>query len=378
VEDVMRTLDLIRAATVVGILVVAACGGDDDGGGGGEGAASSTGTAGAGTGGTGTGGGAMVQNVRVSGTVVDFETLMPIAGSATVTTTALEPPPTISVTGAEFTLENVPPFSVFHLLAGAPPEYRNTYNTATETTDMDVAGVQAPILKETYIATLNSAFGVTPAGGTGILVARLVDEAGMPRAGVPGNVLTLNGAQPPIAPFFLDANKAPDPQANATSASGYVVFYNVPPGLVTLGAEEGGGWTITAASAPVAAAVVTLADGLAGMGGPILPVNVSFSTDVVPIFSARGCANCHTTGNAPGDLQLSGGENTIYQELVQEISPKFNVVRVNLGMPAQSLILTMPSLDVEPDSHPNATFISQNDPDYLKIRVWIEEGALQN
>ena len=45
-------------------------------------------------------------------------------------------------------------------------------------------------------------------------------------------------------------------------------------------------------------------------GASMLPMNVSFAKDVVPIFTNRGCVNCHS-GNGPGKdlggLQLSGG-----------------------------------------------------------------------
>ena len=38
----------------------------------------------------------------------------------------------------------------------------------------------------------------------------------------------------------------------------------------------------------------------------------------------------------------------------------------------------MPSFEPEPDAHPNATFTSNADPDYLILLAWIKEGAMQN
>src|SRR5262249_20667761 len=56
--------------------------------------------------------------LEVTGHMIDFETKMPLASTATMATAALSPPPSVSVTGADFTLASVPPFSVFYLLAG--------------------------------------------------------------------------------------------------------------------------------------------------------------------------------------------------------------------------------------------------------------------
>jgi len=47
-------------------------------------------------------------------------------------------------------------------------------------------------------------------------------------------------------------------------------------------------------------------------------------------------------------------------------------------MPEKSLLLTMPSAESPPDSHPNVTFTGPQDPDYLKILVWVREGAKDN
>ncbi|HLL25702.1 MAG TPA: hypothetical protein VK427_26375, partial [Kofleriaceae bacterium] len=52
-------------------------------------------------------------------------------------------------------------------------------------------------------------------------------------------------------------------------------------------------------------------------------------------------------------------------------------VRVNTTTPAASLILTKP-LREEPPNHQTATFQNAQDPDYLKLLVWISEGAKNN
>ena len=52
----------------------------------------------------------------------------------------------ISVTGADFEISGIAPHSVFQILAGAPPDYRNTYGDAVTVTDADVSGVQARVV----------------------------------------------------------------------------------------------------------------------------------------------------------------------------------------------------------------------------------------
>lgn len=316
----------------------------------------------------------------VTGTVVDFETGEPISGSASINTDGLEPPPTISVTGADFTLEGVPPFSVFHILAGSPPSYRATYSVATEVTDRDIDGVIAEIVSEAYVADLAGAFGVDAAAGTGVVLAQVVDDAGEPIAGIPAAAFDVG---PGVAgPFFLDADRLADPGANATSASGYVVLFDVPPGLYAVGAVAGSGFTMVMPESPSAATAATLAKVVVNDGeAPDLPVDVSFSADVAPIFLARGCVNCHDGGGIGkdlGGLHLNGAPDKMYKELATEISEIHQIIRVDLETPENSLMLTMPSREDPPDAHPNVTFASSADPDYQTILAWIQEGALNN
>jgi hypothetical protein len=68
----------------------------------------------------------------------------------------------------------------------------------------------------------------------------------------------------------------------------------------------------------------------------------------------------------------------MYKELAQEISPNHGTLRVDVNNPAQSLMLRMPGREDPPDAHPNVTFASADDPDYILIHAWISEGALEN
>jgi hypothetical protein len=105
-------------------------------------------------------------------------------------------------------------------------------------------------------------------------------------------------------------------------------------------------------------------------------MNISFSQQIVPIFSQRGCVACHSGGGIGkdlGGLKLDGPQQQVYTETVDE-----DPTRVVAGMPAMSLLLTMPSPEQPPDRHPNVTFTGPDDPDFVKIEIWIREGALQN
>lgn len=323
--------------------------------------------------------GADIASYTVTGSAVDFATGETL-DSATITTDGITPPPTVSVTGADFEIANVPPGSVFYLLAGSPPEYLDTYSAAIEVGEADLDDVVAGVVSEDYLAGLAEAFGVEPQDGTGVLIARAVDDAGEPVADLPAAAFQLDGG-PATGPFFLDENREPDPALEATSASGYVVYVDVEPGEVAITAAEGSDYTMTMASSPVASATATLGVVAITEGDTPLPMNVSFSDDIVPIFAMRGCTACHSGGGIGkdlGGLVLDGGENRIYKELTEELSPNDNILRVDLEMPADSLLLRMPSREDPPDRHPNSTFASPQDPDYLLILAWISEGALQN
>jgi hypothetical protein len=377
-----RSLAIVLAAVVSAMAASACDGGEETTGGGGTGGTGGGGGPG-GSGGDagGTGGQVQVQTVTVAGTVVDFQTGMPVSESATLSTTGLSPAPKVSVTGADFEVEGVAPYSVFYMLAGAPPGHHNTYNGATVVEAVDVSGLKQAVVAEAFLTELATAFGEASGPGKGTIIARAVDESGNPDEGVPASAFTIDGGVPAKTPHFLDAQLAPAPNLTATSASGYVVFYDVPEGLVTVGAADGSGLGISGPQTPSAANVVSLVTLTVTAGGPVLPTNVSFTGDVVPIFKARGCEVCHS-GNSPGadlgDLSLNGSDNSIYKDLTQELSKNFGTTRVDLMAPEKSLVLTMPSAENPPDPHPNASFASASDPDYLTLLAWITEGAQQN
>lgn len=325
------------------------------------------------------GGDAADGQLSVSGRVVDFETGDPVDGTITVATRGLTPAPVVTIGGSEYVLEGVTPHSVFHVLAGAPPTHRSTYGEAIEVTDEDLWDVDVRVVSEAYLAELADAFAVTPSAGNGVLLAKAVDDGGAAKPGVPaGSFIAPEGA---IGPFFLDADLRPAPALAETSASGWAVFFEVEPGVVGLLAEPGSGYTMEMPTSPIAPAAATVATVVVIDGESPLPQNVSFEGDVRPIFQERGCENCHS-GSGPGrdlgNLTLDGSSSLIYRELVEETALAPGAQRIDLANPEASLVLTMPSAEDPPDAHPNITFTSALDPDYLTILVWIREGAREN
>lgn len=314
----------------------------------------------------------------VEGTVVDFESGQPIAGAASVATSGLMPDPMITSQGATFSIRGVPENSAFQILASAP-SHRPTFSEAVIVETDDLSDVKVASVSETFITNLAAGFQITPSAARGILLARVVNDAGQPKAGVAKTNFVLDGSV--SGPFFLGDNRQPLPNATATSASGWVVWFEVTPGLTKLSTPMGAPATLDMAISPISAGTVTIAQIRAVDGAPVVPKNVSFANQIVPIFrlvaeGGRGCAACHSGGGIGrdlGGLTLDASANLIFKELTQE-----DPLRVQPLAAEQSQLLTYPSRENPPDRHPNVTFTGPLDPDYLKILVWIREGAKDN
>jgi hypothetical protein len=316
-------------------------------------------------------------SLTVTGTVVDFQTGAAVAGAASVATTALVPTPKVSVEGAAFTIDGVPENSAFQVLASVPPTHHSTYSQVITVTNNSLDGIKVAAVSEQFLGTLATGFNVTPSGAKGILLLHLVDAAGQPKSGVAASNLVLANTTGATGPKFLDANLARAPNATTSSTSGWVVFFEVPAGIISLGVAANATATLEMASSPVAAGTVTIADVKVTDGAPApMPTNISFTQQVFPIFTARGCVACHSGGGPGkdlGGLMLDGGSNLAFKELTVE-----NPLRVQPAAPEKSLVLTMPSAETPSDGHPNVTFTGPQDPDYIKILVWIREGAKSN
>ena len=247
-------------------------------------------------------------------------------------------------------------------------------------TDHSITDVNAYIVADAYLTKLRTAFAVTPQSGTATVFIRAQDATGAATTGIGAAALTVPGTGVK-GPYFVDAKLQAAPSATATSASGYLVYFNVPAGQLVLGA--GTGYTVQSADTPVASDGVSLIAAVVAKGTATTPpaTNISFQQTVMPVFISRGCYNCHSgngAGRRLGDLVLDGSAKQIYAALTSDLSPTYKTTRINPKDPPKSLVLTMPSLETPPDPHPTVVFASSADADYLKILTWIKEGAKFN
>lgn len=92
---------------------------------------------------------------------------------------------------------------------------------------------------------------------------------------------------------------------------------------------------------------------------PLDPTDtISFSAEIVPIFSEQSCANCHS-----GSIDPNLGVANPYSEIVPDYTTPFE--------PNNSSIYTTPSPS---GNHSNKYTAEQS----ALIKQWIEQGALDN
>ena len=328
--------------------------------------------------------------LRVSGIVVDFQTGDPVY-DATVTTLGLNPVSEGALAGSEYQLYT-PPYSAFHILAGAEPLYMLTVGAPVQVDGAAIEAVPAETMRRAYISLLAGIYGVTPTPGYAIVFAQAVYPDGRPRAGLGPDAFELPDASTVRGPYFLADDLGPDPDAYETGARGYFVLFDVPEGAATFIPGLEADYAITGTSPTYRDAVtimkVTIADRDPGAPPPLPgepadpspPVEgpLAFVTDIMPVFVRNGCIVCHSAGGEgydQGGLNLTGDPRLVHEELTVEVSPNHDVVRTNSAYPAGSLLLTMPSFEDPPDVHPNAIFLDEYARDYLLLRTWTEQGA---
>lgn len=328
--------------------------------------------------------------LRVSGLVVDFQTGDPVL-DASVTTLGLNPVSEGTLTGPEYLLYS-PPYSAFHILAGSEPLYMLTVGAPVQVDGAAIEAVPAETMRRAYISLLAGIFGVTPTPGYGIVFGQAVYEDGRPRSGISGEAFELPDAPTVRGPYFLADDLGPDPEAYQTGDRGYFVLFDVPEGAATFIPGVGGEYYVTGTSPTYRDAVtimkVTVEDrapgdplpppGEPGDPPPLVEGPIAFVTDIMPLFVRNGCIVCHSAGEEGydlGGLNLTGDPRGVYDELTVEISPNHDEVRTNPAYPEGSLLLTMPSFEDPPDTHPNAIFLDEYNRDYQLLRTWVEQGA---
>lgn len=95
------------------------------------------------------------------------------------------------------------------------------------------------------------------------------------------------------------------------------------------------------------------------VAAPDPTVEVKFSLEIAPIFSANNCINCHKTGGTSPDLTVANAYNSIYPTLVDLDNPELSTIYLK---PAAS------------SNHPAKYTPNQQ----ALVLEWIKQGAKNN
>lgn len=321
--------------------------------------------------------------VRVSGKAKDYFTGAALA-TVTVESDGMEPQLNATSDAAgDFAFDTVPPGSVFYLSASRS-NYRPTRGLPVRVEAMPVTADQ-PLVSVNDARRQYTTLGLPLAAGKAVVFADLLRRNGTPLVDVPvADIKLLDAASAPVGlgPYVFGPNGDLVPNATlavTTDVGGRsrVGFLDVPPGQYTLSVTyvAGGGapMTDTTRVDAVADGASLARTGDTGGMGPGMGAR-TFTADVYPRLqtAANGglaCANCHTAGGAMPDLQF----DLPAADTLALILARPGVVDV--AAPDASLLLTKPLYE-DPPNHPNATFATMLDPNYILIRSWIAGGAL--
>jgi hypothetical protein len=328
--------------------------------------------------------------LSVSGKTLDYFTGAPLE-SVTLATEGMTPAASGSsdATG-NYELE-VPPGSVFYASA-TRANYRPTRSAPIRVAGDSLAMTDLTVVSVNDSRRQYASLGLTPTAGRAVLFGLLLRNNGMPLEGIPlTDIKLVDAQQAPVGlgPYFFGENG--DLVSNLTldvstafGGKARVGFLDVPPGTYTLAVTYtagtgGGGGTpeIRTYEVPVEAVAdgATLAQTGGGDDDMTPPAGArSFTTDVLPRLQKAangglGCANCHTAGGVAAILQYD--------------LPVADAYAAIMGIPGvvnppetaeQSLLLSKPLYE-DPPNHPNATFLTTLDPDYVVILEWIQQGA---
>jgi hypothetical protein len=285
----------------------------------------------------------------------------------------------------------VPPGSAFYAV-GSRANYRTTRSAPLRVTDQSVMMASLAVVSANDSRRQYASLGLTPTAGRAVLFGLLLRNNGTPLEGVPLADITLVDAQQApvgLGPYFF--GETGDLVSNATLAvstafggKARVGFLDVPPGTYTLkvtytagGGGGGGTPEIRTYEIPVEAVGdgAVLAETGGGDDDMTPPAGArTFIADVHPRLQKAangglGCANCHTAGGVGAILQFDLPASDAHAAIIARpgvVSPPATA--------ATSLLLTKPLYE-DPPNHPNATFLTTLDPDYVIIMEWISQGA---
>lgn len=318
----------------------------------------------------------------VSGVVEDYETRAALTAPTKLATQGLAAGRQAETDGCgPYALVGIPEGSVFFVRATATDDaYLATTNPAVwarEERGIANLSVVSRAYRDRQYATADLGIALRST----MVIVELEDDRGAGLAGLPHDGLALLNAQNRrvgLGPYNMsETGILPrDPAAQATVADALgrvrVAFLNAPAGVhrLVVAATREGRFDRTAT------AVVAPEDGVALAKVVLAPVTVgrpAFAEDIYPmlqrvIFGGLGCASCHTTGGTADELVLDVEVVTVHERLLRRQGV------VQPATPEESLLLTRPLFEDPPD-HPNATWLTDLDPNYQRILAWIRSGA---
>jgi len=315
--------------------------------------------------------------VRVSGVVRDWRTGAAIA-DAFVETIGITPiQSAISEGDGTFSLQAVP-INGFILLRIDAAAHVRTISPAILVEEDNLDDVLAESVATADATAFETAFAITTSAGHGVVLGRTQSPA---LAGIPGvselRIVPLGADFD--GPYFLDANGSAAVGGTETTSDGGFLFFNVSSGDI---AVQGSATNLAFETQATVVAedvysLVTLPGDGPGVGGSPTPTPSgtpgpqSFATDIVPIFTARGCtgSGCHRPPTNGGGLRLNQSADQIYPAVV---------ARCNTADPPNSLLLIKPLFEASPNHTGGNVFLTNADPDYQKMLRWITDGAPQN
>ncbi len=347
-----------------------------------------------------------VESQRLSGKVIDYFNPNDLMDQVALASDGVDPAiMATSAAGGVYEFAEVPIGSKIYFTA-TRANYRPTRNAAVTIGDMEVIQ-DLYVMSNAETLRQYTTTGTIEVANTAFVAAELKRNNGMPFEG-----LAIDGLTPQIT--LVDANDAivpgvsifgfgvtdlipRDPLATepqlTTIANGKVRvgLLNVPEGQFTLKLSyldnNNQPQTTTAPVVTKAGgATILVAQGVGGGGGgggggtpnPATITNPVFATDIYPLLQkpsagGLGCASCHTAnGTAGGVLQY----DLPAADTLAAIKARPNVLVLTAGDEATSLFLTKPLYEPAPVNHPNATFLSVDDPYYQLFLRWIVQGAL--
>lgn len=311
------------------------------------------------------------ETVALSGTTVDFFTGTVIP-EIQLETLGLAPERiAISDDVGGFELD-VPLASYFYVRTAATATYRPTISKVVGFTEPTVASLVAFSEADIRRQYVSAGIDVIPNTSTVIVEITAPGDTALSEFSR-SNLAILNSddkaieVEPLVFGPFGDVDPALTESGKGSAAR--FAFFNVEPGVHAL--------SVTCASCePAFESSHTLISGAGitfmrvALDAKQGPAADSFDA-IFGLFGrgadgGLGCANCHTEGGV--SPRLDGDSSSVRAALVA--SPAW----VNTDEPDRSLLLSKPLYET-PANHPNATFLSANEPAYQSIRAWIAAGA---